>query len=193
MPRQTKTSGFENVLLKSMINPAPGLPAPIMVMGVSACGKSEIASRLAASLGLPFIEGDALHPLSNIEKMSNGEPLEDDDRWPWLAALADEVAKLTSEHGGAVFSCSALKQAYRLRLRERLPDMITVFLDLDFETAKNRASGRAGHFMPAALVESQFATLESPLGEKETIGVNARQPIEDVMEQVLLAVSTNAK
>lgn len=176
-----------------MDNQAPGLPAPILVMGVSACGKSEIASRVAANFGVPFIEGDALHPPSNIEKMSNGEPLDDDDRWPWLAALADEVANLTREHRGAVFSCSALKQAYRLRLRERLPDMITVFLDLDFETAKKRASGRAGHFMPAALVESQFETLERPLGERDTVSVDARLAIEDVLDKVLLAVSANAK
>ena len=160
-------------------------------MGVSACGKSEIASRLAATFLVPFIEGDALHPPNNIEKMLKGKPLEDDDRLPWLTALAEEVATRSREHGGAVFSCSALKQPYRLRLRERLPDLITVFLDVDLETVKKRASGRAGHFMPAALVESQFATLERPLGEQETVAVDARLPLEDVLNKVLFAISAN--
>ncbi|NQY40858.1 MAG: gluconokinase [Henriciella sp.] len=162
--------------------------APILVMGVSACGKSEIASRLAATIEVPFVEGDALHPPSNTDKMSRGVPLEDEDRWPWLNALADEVEALAAEKGGAVFSCSALKQSYRSRLRARLPDLITVYLKLDPETAQNRAAGRNGHFMPAALVESQFATLECPRGEQNTVLVDARMPIEEILDRIHPAV-----
>ena len=172
-----------------MADQAPNVSAPVLVMGVSACGKSEIASRLAASLEVPFIEGDALHPPSNIKKMSEGVPLEDEDRWPWLDALASEVETFAAKHGGAVFSCSALKQSYRSHLRKRIPNIITVYLELDVETAQNRASRRAGHFMPAALVESQFATLECPRGEQSTVFIDAKLPIEMVLGHVQTAIS----
>lgn len=166
--------------------------APILVMGVTACGKSEIATRLSAALGIPFIEGDALHPPSNIDKMSRGEPLDDNHRWPWLEALAQEAERVAKAQGGVVFSCSALKRAYRRHLRERLPDLITVFLELDLETAQSRASHRSGHFMPASLVESQFSALERPRGEQNTVFVDARLPVEDVVDQALLAITTTA-
>ena len=178
----------KNVLLKVMADQPRDLSAPILVMGVSACGKSEIAGRLATTLEVPCIEGDALHPPGNIEKMSNGVPLEDEDRWPWLDALAGSVETHSGEQGGAVFSCSALKKAYRQRLRDCVPNLITIYLELDIETAQNRASRRAGHFMPAALVESQFSTLEPPLGEPCTISVDARLPIETVLDHVLRAI-----
>lgn len=165
-----------------------GLALPILVMGVTACGKSEIASRLAAALEIPFVEGDAVHPPNNIQKMARGEPLNDDDRRPWLNALASEVATCCAEQGGAVFSCSALKRTYRRSLRDRLPNLITVFLDLDLETSQNRSSARAGHFMPVSLVESQFATLERPVDEPNTLIVDARLPIEDVLDQVELGL-----
>jgi gluconokinase len=164
------------------------LSVPILVMGVTACGKSEIASRLAAALDVPFVEGDALHPPSNIQKMARGEPLDDDDRWPWLEALASEVANCCAEQGGAVFSCSALKRTYRHLLRNKLPNLMTVFLELDPETSQKRSSARAGHFMPVSLVESQFATLERPVDETNTFIVDARLPIDDVLDQVQLGL-----
>lgn len=161
---------------------------PILVMGVTACGKSEIASRLATALNVPFVEGDALHPPSNIQKMARGEPLNDDDRWPWLDALASEVASRCAVRGGTVFSCSALKRTYRQELRDKLPNLITVFLELDPETSQNRSSARAGHFMPVSLVESQFATLERPVDEANTLIVDARLPIDDVLAQIRLGL-----
>ena len=165
---------------------------PVLVMGVTACGKSEIATRLSTAFGVPFIAGDALPPPGTIDKMSRGAPLTDADRWPWLDALAQEAKRVAKAQGGVVFSCSALKQVYRRHLRERLPDLITVFLELDLETAQNRASHRAGHFMPASLVASQFSALERPQGEQNTVVVDARLPIEDVVDNALLAITTTA-
>ena len=184
---------FKNVSLKAMTDRRIGPAAPILVMGVTACGKSEIARRVSEMFGVPFIEGDALHPASNIAKMSRSEPLDDADRWPWLAALADDVERRAVETGGAVFSCSALKRVYRRHLRDRLPDLITIFLDLDLETAHKRASHRAGHFMPATLVESQFAILERPRAEQNTVCVDARLPIETVVDRAVLAITSNAR
>ena len=176
------------VLPRAMVDREESHSVPILVMGVTACGKSEIASRLAKALDVPFVEGDALHPQSNIQKMARSEPLDDDDRWPWLEALASEVANRCAMRGGAVFSCSALKRTYRHLLRDKLPNLITVFLELDPETSQNRSSARAGHFMPVSLVESQFATLERPEGEPSTLIVDARLPIADVLDQVRLGL-----
>lgn len=161
---------------------------PIMIMGIMASGKSRIGERVAASRGGHFIECDDWHPKENVEKMAAGIPLTDEDRAPWLNRLAMEVGATAKAGPQTVFSCSALKQAYRERLRARLPDLTTICLTLDAATAAQRAGGRSEHFMPSALVESQLATLELPENEPRTVIVDATQPFERVLEQVEAAL-----
>lgn len=131
----------------------------IIVMGVSGCGKTTVGRALADRLGSHFIEGDQLHPPENIAKMSAGMPLVDDDRWPWLDAIARQMAA----HDKVVASCSSLKRVYRDRLRAGAGGA-PGFLHLlgDRETLLSRMSNRSGHYMPVSLLDSQIATLEPP-------------------------------
>jgi gluconokinase len=153
---------------------------PIVVMGVTGCGKSTIGKALGERLGVPYSEADDFHPAANVAKMHGGVPLTDGDRAPWLAAIASSLGT-----GDLVVSCSALKRVYRDVLRGGNPDAYFVHLVLTPETATARVSGRAGHFMPSTLVASQFAILE-PLGEDENgIGVDATLPVEKIVEKVL--------
>ncbi|MFD7132507.1 gluconokinase [Streptomyces sp. NPDC059894] len=139
-------------------------PHVVAVMGVAGTGKTTIGPLLAARLGVPYAEGDDFHPQANIAKMSAGTPLDDDDRWPWLDAIG------TWAHGraglGGVVSCSALKRSYRDRLRTAAPDLVFVHLAGDRALIEDRMAQRQGHFMPTALLDSQFATLQ-PLQEDE--------------------------
>lgn len=153
----------------------------IMVMGIMASGKSRIGYEIADRLGFAFIEGDDYHPTSNVEKMRAGQPLTDEDRAPWLLHLAGEVRGVAETNTGVVFSCSALKRHYREALKAVLPDMLTVCLELDAETAVTRSSGRDNHFMPTALVDSQLATLELPVDEPQTLIIDACGPFEQVL------------
>lgn len=136
----------------------------VVVMGVSGSGKSTIGAAIADAIGVPFVDGDDLHPAANVAKMSAGDPLTDDDRWPWLDAVAARLAG-----GGVVVACSALKRAYRDRLRAAAPALRLVFLDGDRETLAPRMSTRPGHFMPASLLDSQLATLERPSPDEHAI------------------------
>ncbi|WP_329290268.1 gluconokinase [Streptomyces pseudovenezuelae] len=139
-------------------------PKVVVVMGVAGTGKTTIGPLLAARLGVPYAEGDDFHPQANIAKMSAGTPLTDDDRWPWLDAIGSWA------HGraglGGVVSCSALKRSYRDRLRAEAPGVVFVHLAGDRSLIADRMSHRQGHFMPTALLDSQFATLQ-PLQEDE--------------------------
>lgn len=133
-------------------------PHCVVVMGVSGSGKSTVGVTLADRLGLPFIDGDDLHPTANVEKMSHGIPLTDDDRWPWLRS----VGQWLSEHpSGGVVACSALKRSYRDSIRELCPDAVFVHCDGTRELLLERMSQRVGHFMPVALLDSQLDTLET--------------------------------
>jgi gluconokinase len=154
----------------------------VVVMGVSGCGKSAVGERIAQSLGLPLVEGDEFHPASNIDKMSRGLPLEDDDRAGWLDRLASELAR---HPAGAVLTCSALKRAYRDRLRAAAPGLRFVHLQLTQDEALRRVQSRGGHFYPPSLVASQFEALEDPAGEPGVMGVDAALPLDTVAEQVL--------
>jgi gluconokinase len=139
----------------------------VVVMGVSGAGKSTIGQAIATALGLPFADADDFHPEANIAKMSRGEALNDDDRWPWLAAIG---AHLAAHRGrGCVVTCSALKRAYRDALRQVAPDLRLVFLTGDPALVAARQAARQNHFMPASLVASQFATLEPPAPEEAAI------------------------
>ena len=151
----------------------------IVVMGVSGCGKSSLGDALAKDLALPLIEGDDFHPPANVEKMRAGIALVDADRAGWLDALGAELA---AHPKGAVLTCSALKRAYRDRLRAAVPDLRFVFMELTREEAERRVAARAAqHMFPASLVANQFATLESPVGEDGVLAVDATAPRADLV------------
>ncbi len=137
-----------------------------IVMGVSGSGKSLIGGAIAAQLGVPFIEGDRLHPEANVAKMSSGVPLTDDERWPWLDRVGEDLRSAAAASKGAVAACSALKRIYRDRLRAAAgPTLRFVFLRGERATLAARLTARKHHFMPASLLDSQLATLEEPTSE----------------------------
>ncbi len=154
-------------------------PAPVMVViGVSGSGKSTVGRALAAKLDVPFLDGDDLHPVQNISKMVGGQALDDEDRLPWLAALAAQVGAMASARGG-VIACSALKRKYREALLAAASTVSFLQLDLSPEVARARVSGRQDHFMPADLIDSQFDHLE-PLDPSEPgLAVDATRELED--------------
>ncbi|MHC6594455.1 gluconokinase, GntK/IdnK-type [Arthrobacter sp. C152] len=159
----------------------------IIVMGVSGCGKTTIGDLVARDLGVPFLDGDALHPVENVAKMAAGTPLTDEDRWPWLAAVGRELA--AAGDGGLVLACSALKRSYRDAIREQAPDTIFLHLNGSKEVLKARTEGRTGHFMPPALLDSQLATLE-PLQEDERgVVVDIAAPVADVVAGALKGIA----
>jgi gluconokinase len=142
----------------------------LVVMGVAGCGKSSVAGRAARALGLPLIEGDDFHSPEAVAKMAAGQPLTDADRDGWLGRLGAELA---ARPAGAVLSCSALKRAYRDRLRAAVPALRFAWLQLDRDTALARVQRRPGHFFPAALIDDQFAILEPPLHEAGVVALDA--------------------
>jgi gluconokinase len=155
----------------------------LVVMGVSGCGKSEVGKAIAQRSDGRLIEGDAFHPPANIEKMSAGTPLTDEDRAGWLIRLGQELANAVANGERPVLACSALKHSYRETLRHAVPGLGFVFLELTREVAAERMSHRPGHFMPASLVDSQFATLEPPTGEPLTLTVDATDSIASLGQQ----------
>lgn len=154
----------------------------IVVMGVAGCGKSTLGARLAAALACPLIEGDDYHLPRSQDKMRDGIPLQDGDRLPWLDRLAQILAWRA---GDAVLTCSALKRSYRNRLRSTTPDLRFVFLEIDVATAAQRVASRSGHLFPTSLVTSQFAHLESPVGEQGVIRIAAELPAAAQADSVL--------
>jgi gluconokinase len=161
----------------------------IVVMGVSGTGKTSVGEELAEELGCEFVEGDSLHPRRNIEKMEHGIPLTDEDRWPWLQAIADMVAVRDHEGTSTVVTCSALKRKYRDLLRDAAP-MFFVHLDAPFDVLEARMRQRTKHFMPASLLRSQVDTLE-PLDDDEAGEVVDVSPALDVVvEEAVNAVRT---
>jgi len=164
----------------------------IVVMGVSGSGKSTVAEGLAEKLGIAFIEGDKLHPKSNDEKMSEGIPLTDEDRWPWLDLVGAELRK-GSESNGVVVSCSALKKIYRDRLRQATGGPLAfVYLDGSLELLSRRMGERKGHFMPLSLLQTQLATLEVPTGEPGVVAVSIDTTPEEIVSNALSALKTVA-
>ena len=136
-------------------------------MGVSGSGKTAIGSRLAAALGVEFVEGDTYHPTANIQKMSKGIPLTDDDRQGWLRAIGQRIRDANEVDYGIVVSCSALKRSYRDLLRREAGEVRFVFLRGSRDLIEPRLQQRKGHFMPTSLLESQLATLEEPSAEED--------------------------
>ncbi|WP_417582310.1 gluconokinase [Pelagibacterium sp.] len=162
----------------------------IVVMGVSGSGKSTIGEQLADRLEIPFIDADNLHPRTNVEKMRGGTPLQDSDRWPWLEIVADAMRNTADTNGRVVCACSALRKSYRDCLRDRAQEPI-VFVLLHGEKAiiAERQANRPGHFMPAALLDSQFATLEPFEDDENGITIDVALSIEDIVEKAVLALS----
>lgn len=134
----------------------------IVVMGVSGVGKSTLGVALADSLGWEFLEGDEYHPKENIEKMQQGQALEDEDRWAWLHRINRVIRQKQKAGVNTVLACSALKESYRNILRQDVQALEFVYLDGDFETIQKRLTSRTDHFMPSSLLKSQFDTLEKP-------------------------------
>jgi len=164
-----------------------GEPIPaLVVMGVSGCGKSSLGAAVAALAGAHLIEGDSFHPPANIAKMRAGIPLSDSDRAGWLARLGVETARIVATGIPVVLTCSALKHQYRHVLRAAVPGLGFVFLKLSREEAARRVAERPGHFMPASLIESQFAALEPPETEPATLTVDATRPITEMAHQVVM-------
>lgn len=153
----------------------------LVIMGVSGCGKSSVGARLAARLGLNYRDGDDLHPPENVAKMRAGMPLTDGDRWPWL----DRVGQVLLAEAPVIVGCSALKRAYRDRIRTAAGGPMTlVHLAGSQEVIAARMALRQGHYMPLSLLDSQFAALEPPAAE-EAITVSIDQPLEALVADIL--------
>ncbi|WP_182026439.1 gluconokinase [Vibrio rotiferianus] len=153
----------------------------VVVMGVCASGKTTIGEHLAKKLGRKFIDGDDLHPRANIQKMASGQPLNDDDRKPWLERIRDAAYSLESKNEHGIIVCSALKKIYRDQIREGNENVTFLFLDGSKELILERMRARQGHFMKENMVNSQFDTLERPEDEPRTIFVSIDATIEDVV------------
>lgn len=162
-----------------------GGPAVIVVMGVASSGKTSLGERLGEKLGWPFRDADSFHPPENVAKMSGGIPLTDEDRKPWLAAIAAWIDELRAagEHG--VVTCSALKKAYRRVIVGDRPDVALVYLKGSRELIGKRMAERQHHFMPPALLDSQFATLEEPGPEEEPLVMPVELTKEEIVQKVL--------
>ena len=154
-------------------------------MGVSGSGKTTVAQRVAERLGLPFAEADDFHPPANIDKMAAGIALTDHDRWPWLRELAGWITEHDARGDSTVMACSSLRRDYRDILRQGAPDVYFLHLNGSPEVIWERLEARKDHFMPPALLQSQFDTLE-PLGSEEPgLELDVREDVETLLEQAL--------
>ncbi len=163
----------------------------VVVMGVSGVGKTTIGRVLAERLGAVFLEGDKFHPPENVAKMSAGTPLTDEDRQPWLRALAGEAERRAAESRNVVIACSALKRSYRQILTER-GTMRFVHLSGDPALIKARLDARVGHYMPPALLPSQLATLEPPRADEGAVVIDIAAEPDVLIERVLAALRVPA-
>ena len=160
-------------------------PMLVVVMGVSATGKTAVGERLAAELGVDFLEGDSFHPEANIEKMSCGIPLTDEDRQPWLKALADEIDRHAKRGESVVVTCSALRRSYRDLLRAGAPEIFFVHLHAPFDVLEKRMAHRTKHFMPTSLLQSQFDTLEPLQDDEVGAVVDVSPPLDEVVAEAV--------
>jgi carbohydrate kinase (thermoresistant glucokinase family) len=163
------------------------LPKAVILMGVAGSGKTAVGKGVAARLGWLILDADDFHPASNIEKMKHGIPLHDEDRIPWLRALRDTLRRQLEERRSVILACSALKEAHRDTLSDHISSLTFVLLDVDQEKIHKRLQHRAAHFFPKEQMQSQFAALEKP---KDAIVVDAREPLEEVIDQVIQAVGS---
>jgi gluconokinase len=168
---------------------SPAATAVVIVMGVSGCGKSTIGARLASRLRWEFEDADGFHPASNVDKMHNGIPLTDEDRWPWLEAVAAWIDKTRRSGGHAVVACSALKRSYRGVLIGDRADVRLVYLKGEETLIARRIATRHEHFMPRGLLHSQFEALEEPGLHEKPITVSIEPPPREIVGQILSAMS----
>lgn len=157
----------------------------VVVMGVSGSGKSTVGEALAKRLGWHYEDGDKFHPASNIAKMSAGQPLTDEDRWPWLRAIAAELDRVIAAGRHAVIACSALRRAYRDILVHGRDDIRIVYLDGTQALIADRLSRRKDHFMPPGLLASQFGTLEPPGADEPAVTVSIDASVETIVDEIL--------
>ncbi len=160
-------------------------PCALVVMGVSGSGKSTIADRLAERVKWTYEDGDRFHPASNVAKMSAGQPLTDEDRWPWLQAIADEIDRVCKAGERAVIACSALKRAYRDILVHGRDDVRIIYLEGTQDLIANRLSLRKGHFMPPGLLASQFKTLEPPDESENPVTVSIDASVDAIVDDII--------
>ena len=160
-------------------------PCALIVMGVSGSGKGTSAGALAERLGWRFEDGDSFHPKSNVEKMRAGHPLTDEDRWPWLNAIADEIARACNKGEQIIIACSALKHTYREVLLRGRDDVRFVFLKGTQELIADRLAHRKGHFMPPGLLTSQFNTLEPPEASEHVITASIDESVEAIVDGIV--------
>jgi gluconokinase len=169
------------------MNPHP-VGQVILVMGVSGSGKTTVAERLAKRLGWAFLEGDRLHPEANVEKMRQGIPLDDADRWPWLDRIGKELKEWGRLGRSGLLTCSALKLAYRDRIRAARPDVHFVYVRGSEALIQSRVSSRQHEYMPASLLRSQFEALEEPTPDEHVVTIEATDPPDAEVAAVIAAL-----
>jgi gluconokinase len=161
-------------------------PLRLVLMGVAGSGKSSVGEALASQINATYFDGDNLHPQANIDKMSRGEPLNDDDRWPWLTLVGEALARTD---GTLIIGCSALKRIYRNHIRETANGaVIFVHLAGSREVITARMAARTGHFMPTTLLDSQFAALEPPADDEQAVTVDIDQSLDGVVQSIVTAL-----
>jgi gluconokinase len=163
----------------------PGEIHALIVMGVAGSGKTTIARALADRIGWVFKDGDVFHPASNVEKMRSGRPLTDEDRWPWLRAIAAEVDRTRDVDGHIVIACSALKRVYRDILIGQRSGVRLIYLKGSRDLILQRLRARRGHFMPPELLDSQFATLEEPDSDENGVVVNVDAAVDAIVNDII--------
>jgi gluconokinase len=164
------------------------IPAVIVVMGVSGSGKTTIAEEIARRLGWEFAEGDAFHPPANVAKMRSGIPLTDEDRWPWLDAIAAWIEGVRAAGSRGVVTCSALRRRYRERLARGRDDVRFVYLRGDYDLIASRMAAREHAYMPASLLRSQFDTLEEPGTDENPVVVAIDRAPETLVDEIVAAL-----
>jgi len=169
------------------LNPESGDPIVVVLMGVSGSGKSTIGKLLAGKLGCPYFDADSFHSPDAVAKMRSGTPLDDRDRMPWLARIAQKIELLVADDESAVIGCSALKRSYRDILFDGIPRerVALVFLRGSYDLIRSRLASRQGHFMPASLLDSQFAQLEEPRADEQPIKADITPAPDAVVAAIL--------
>ena len=174
--------------LADPMTPSSTRPPVVVVMGVSGCGKSTLGRALAEALGVPYVEGDELHPARNVVLMAAGTPLTDADRAGWLDRIGERLAQADRLGTGAVVTCSALKRIYRDRLRQASPSLRLLHLHGDPGLLAERIGQRTGHYMPPTLLPSQLQTLEVPALDEAAVVLDIATPPEVLVSQALQAL-----
>jgi gluconokinase len=170
-------------MLTAASRPLFEIPRRMVLMGVAGCGKSSVGAALATRLGATYSDGDDLHPPANIEKMSRGVALNDDDRWPWLTLVGQALAE---GEGRRIIGCSALKRVYRAHITQTTGGSVTfIHLAGTPEVIKARMSARQGHFMPTGLLASQFAALEPPEADENAFSVDIDRPLAAIVDAIV--------